>query len=184
MIGGHHNNWEMFASGVGFYMDHLPIGLYKRLSNDYLNKKMKSTRQRFRLVMVPTTETREAFERTFDEPNGIVFGIDQRPSRANRCYWTTFLNQDTGVAFGAEKYAREYDRPVIYGVIHKVKRGHYETEFRLITEGPTSEPHGAILEKGTRMLEDDIRQAPEFWLWSHKRWKVKKPADSTASQSY
>lgn len=174
-VGGHFNNWEVLAQGVGYEIKHLPIGLYKALHNVYLDSKMKSTRERGRLIMVPTTEASTSFETDYGEPAGIIFGIDQSPSNTARSYWMTFLNQDTPVSYGAEKYAKAYDLPVIYCTIHKVKRGHYEGELHLITEDSTNEPYGAILEKSTAKLEDDIKANPEFWLWTHRRWKAKRP---------
>ena len=88
-----------------------------------------------------------------------------------------FLNQDTGILFGAEKYAKEYDYPLIYGRINKVKRGHYTFELFDVTEKPREEAYGAIMEKATRLLEEDIRAHPEYWLWTHRRWKHKRPAN-------
>ena len=175
LIGGHYNNWEMLALGLGYEIKHLPIGIYKQLSNPYFDSKMKSTRQKGRLVMVPTYEAKATFEREFAEPTAIIFGIDQNPSNPDRCYWTTFLNQDTAVSFGAERYARQYHRPVLFGLIHKVKRGYYEADFHVVSEDPASEPHGVIMERGTRAVEDAILHQPQYWLWSHKRWKAKRP---------
>lgn len=88
-----------------------------------------------------------------------------------------FLNQETGVLFGTEKYATDYNYPVVYGCINKVSRGHYEVEFELIHDQPAGLPYGYITEAHTRLLERDIRRKPEFWLWSHRRWKHQRPAD-------
>ena len=88
----------------------------------------------------------------------------------------TFLNQDTGVLFGAEKYAKEYDYPVIFGRINKEKRGYYSFELEAVSDQPKQTGQGEIMEKVTRMLEADVIKKPEFWLWSHKRWKHKRPA--------
>jgi KDO2-lipid IV(A) lauroyltransferase len=87
----------------------------------------------------------------------------------------TFLNQDTAVFYGAEKYAKEYNLPVVYGVIHKPKRGYYEAEFKLVTEHPKEMKEGEIIEKAHRFLEDNINELPQYWLWTHRRWKHKKP---------
>ncbi|MBA3972565.1 MAG: hypothetical protein H0X46_10595 [Bacteroidetes bacterium] len=87
----------------------------------------------------------------------------------------TFLNQDTGVLYGAEKFAKEYDQPVLYGRINKVKRGHYSFEFAETTLHPKETAQGEITEMVTRMLEKDIIKDPQYWLWSHRRWKHKRP---------
>ena len=105
----------------------------------------------------------------------LVIG-DQSPPRPEKQYWTTFLGRDTAFYYGAEIFARRYDYPVFYYTANKVKRGHYEVTFSLITDKPKEEPKFAIVEEYTRRLEADIRRRPELWLWSHRRWKHKKPA--------
>ena len=172
--GGHYNNWEILASGINCELKHLPIGIYKPLHNKFFNSKMKSSRERFGLVLCSMRETKETFEKKFDEPNGIIFGIDQSPSNNKKCHWMTFLNQETAVFFGAEKYAKEYNRPVIFCSIHKVKRGYYEGELHLVSDNPAATANGELTELNTKILEKDIIANPEFWLWSHKRWKLKR----------
>ena len=109
-----------------------------------------------------------------EKAKAIVFGSDQNPSNPNRAHWVQFLNQDTAFLFGAEKYAKEYDFPVIYVSIRKLKRGYYEAEYSLITDSPNKEEHGKIIEDFAIKLEQDIVNKPQYWLWSHKRWKHKK----------
>ena len=87
----------------------------------------------------------------------------------------TFLNQDTPVFFGAEKYAVELNSPVVFGTIHKVKRGFYELEYEVLCETPMETANGEITEMNTKRLEKDIIKKPEFWLWTHRRWKHKRP---------
>jgi len=175
IIGGHFNNWEIVAQGIGLKIKYLPIGIYKALHNKFFDEKMKKSREKYRLLMVPIPDTRLTFETDFGELNAMIFGMDQSPGRIDKSYWMTFLNQDTAVAFGAEKYAKEYDRPVVHTAVHKVKRGYYEVEFRVITEDPSALQYGAITELCTKSIEKDIIENPEYWLWTHKRWKGKRP---------
>ena len=175
LVGGHYNNWEILASGIGLTTKLLPIGIYKPLSNEYFDRKMKSSRERYRLLMCPMNETREFLEKDFGIPKVTIFGIDQSPSNTKRCHWMTFLNQDTPVFFGAEKYAVELNSPVVFGTIHKVKRGFYELEYEVLCETPMETANGEITEMNTKRLEKDIIKKPEFWLWTHRRWKHKRP---------
>lgn len=89
-----------------------------------------------------------------------------------------FLNQDTAVLYGTEKYAKEYNYPVVYGRINKEKRGYYSFEFFNVTDQPSATRYGEITEKITHLLEQDILRLPQYWLWSHRRWKHKKPQAS------
>ncbi len=173
-VGGHYNNWEMLALGVAMQMRHVLIGIYKPLSNKYFDKKMQTSRMRFGMNLCPMSQTKKYFEMDFGKPKGIIFGIDQSPSNPKKAYWMNFLNQETAVFYGAEKYAKEFNMPVVYGVIHKPKRGYYEAEFKVITEHPNETAYGEIIEASNKLLEENINEAPQFWLWSHRRWKHKK----------
>ena len=90
---------------------------------------------------------------------------------------TIFLNQETPVAFGAEKFAVDLDIPVVFCHIDRIKRGYYEFEYHLIESEPKKTAYGEITKKFTKKLEDVIREDPIGWLWTHKRWKREKPVD-------
>lgn len=177
IAGGHYNNWELFAVGVDALIKHKTIGIYKPLSNKYFDEKMRTTRSKYGLYMISTKIVKRVFDEEINHPTATIFAIDQSPSNPRTCYWMKFLNQDTPVLFGAEKYAKDYNYPVLYGRINKEKRGHYSFEFFETGENPKDTTYGEITEKVTRLLENDIRTIPEYWLWSHRRWKHKRPAD-------
>lgn len=175
LAGGHYNNWELFAVAIDSLMDHQAIAIYKQLKNKYLDEKMRSTRGKFGLKMISTKIVKEEFEKEKNNLTATIFATDQSPSSAKNAYWTTFLNQESAMIFGPERYAKEYNYPILYGRINKLKRGHYQFSFDLISESPEGTVFGEITEKITRLLEQDIRQAPQYWLWTHKRWKKTRP---------
>ena len=82
-----------------------------------------------------------------------------------------FLNQKTPVFFGCEQLAHQYNSAVVYFVINKRKRGYYKVDFQLICENASDMSYGEITEKHTKLLELAINKHPEYWLWSHNRWK-------------
>ena len=172
-VGGHYNNWEICAQAFALYSNHKCIGIYKPLSNTFINDKIYTSRSRYGMNLVSMKQTKKSFEEG-SETKAIVFGSDQNPANPKRAHWVQFLNQDTGVLFGVEKYAKEYDWPVVFVSISKVKRGYYEVEYSLVTDKPKEEPHGKITEDFTERLEQDIINQPQYWLWSHKRWKHKR----------
>ncbi len=176
LAGGHFNNWELFAVAIDKSIKHHSVGIYLPLKNKFFDEKMRNTRSKYGLRMIPTKIVKQFFAEEKNNLTATIFAIDQSPSKPDNCYWTKFLNQDTAVSFGTEKYAREYDYPVIFGRISKLKRGYYIFEFEIACEHPGQTANGEITHKVTQMLEKDIVQQPEFWLWSHKRWKHKKPA--------
>jgi Kdo2-lipid IVA lauroyltransferase/acyltransferase len=177
IAGGHYNNWEIFAVAVDNIIKHKTIGIYKPLTNKFFDKKMRSTRSRYGLLMIPTYEVKMYLEQLKDTPTATIFGFDQSPSNVKKAYWMKFLNQDTAVLYGTEKMAKEYNYPVLYGRINKVKRGYYTFEFFKVTDTPNDTAYGEITEHITLALEKDIIADPQYWLWSHKRWKLKKPAE-------
>ncbi len=177
IAGGHFNNWEIFAVAVDKLIKHHVVGIYKPLSNVYFDEKMRKTRGKYGLEMISTKKIKRYLDDNTNVLTATIFAIDQSPSNPNSAYWTTFLSQDTAVLFGTEKYAKDYNHVVVYGRINKEKRGHYSFEFFDVTENPQETAYGEITEKTTRMLETDIYEHPEFWLWSHRRWKHKRPVD-------
>jgi len=102
----------------------------------------------------------------------LCFLSDQSPHRNDATqYWTTFLNQDTLVYLGVEKLARRYNMAVVYYEIRRVKRGYYEVDVTLITENAAETAEKEITDRHVQLLEETIRRNPQYWLWSHRRWK-------------
>lgn len=175
LVGGHYNNWEITAQACPLYLNHQLFAIYKPLKSSFYDKKMRSTRGKYGLNLIPMKLTKKYFELESESPKAIIFGSDQSPSNVKNAYWTTFLNQYTGFLFGAEKYAKDYDFPVIYVHIEKIKRGYYTVHFELITDQPKNEEHGFIITDFAKKLESNINDNPPYWLWSHHRWKRAKP---------
>lgn len=178
-ITAHYNCWEWGAVVSGLYFRHKPFGIYQPLKDKFLDRKLRSSRNRFGITMFPVKETGNYFDKYKNQPIIVGFVADQTPSNPNKCHWMKFMNQDTPVLFGAEKYAKEYDAVPIFCEIQKIKRGFYETTFHILSENPTQDERGFITETHTHVLEALIKEKPEYWLWSHRRWKHKKPSDVT-----
>ena len=85
--------------------------------------------------------------------------------------------------YGTEKYAKDFNLPVVYARLKKIKRGYYQLEFVDVVSNSAETAYGEITEKVTKLLEKDIIAKPEFWLWSHKRWKHKRKSGSQKSGS-
>ncbi len=174
IVGGHYNNWEMLAAGIDQQVPYDTIGLYSKLTNAFFDKKMKESRSAFGLRMVTTKDSFAYFKEEHTTPRMTIFGADQSPTYSKSVHWTTFLNQDTAVALGTERFAKKYNLPVVYGAINKVKRGHYTLDISVLTDTPTDTAEGKITELHTKRLEQQILAQPEYWLWTHKRWKRKR----------
>jgi KDO2-lipid IV(A) lauroyltransferase len=175
IVAGHYNNWENFAKSCNQQMKHQAVGIYTPLTNSFMEKKFSASRTMYDMVLLPKRQVKEYFANNKDLLKAVIFVADQSPSRrTKRVHWMTFLNQDTPVMFGTEKYAKEYNYPVIFTSINKLKRGVYDVWFELLEENPVDTPHAEITEKHTHRLEQLILAQPEYYLWTHKRWKRKK----------
>ena len=177
LVSGHYNNWEWLISAQNFLFPHQAFGIGMPMTSKFWDQKVNNQRQRFGMKVVHAKNYKAAFESYTEKPFAILNLSDQAPPDADKSYWTNFLNQPTPVLFGTEFMANEYDFSVVYFIVRKLKRGYYELELKLITNNPKELNYGAITETHTRLLEQEINQNPEFWLWSHKRWKRTVPVN-------
>lgn len=171
LAGGHYNNWEMGGTILGTQVKHHLVGIYAPMSNAFFNDKFLQSRGRFGLEMLSKKKVKEGFEANKNKLTATLFATDQSPTHSKTVHWTTFLNQPTAVLVGTERFAIEYNFPVVYVFVRKQKRGYYEMEARVIEAHPGETKEGEITEKHTRILEAEILAHPQYWLWTHKRWK-------------
>lgn len=174
LLSAHYGNWEYMVASLGMQLLHHGVGVGKPLDDKFMAKYITRRRTRYGTQVVDQTDVRQhvAFFDKHHVPCALMMLGDQSPSNPHRSYWTTFLGRDTAFLYGAEHFAREYDYPVIYYTVHRVKRGYYELTFEPLCEYPMQVPQYTIVEQYARILERQIRQQPEYWLWSHRRWKL------------
>ncbi len=177
VVSGHYNNWEYAALSPVPQLMHKVLGIYTPLKNQFMDRKVRESRERFGSVFLPKDKVDDYFNKYKDELIAPLFAADQSPGDPHKAYWTTFLHQDTAVAFGPEKYAKKYNYPVVFAYIQKVKRGYYEASLETVVDNPTESEYGYITEQHTKLLEQEILEQPEYWLWSHRRWKHKRPSN-------
>jgi KDO2-lipid IV(A) lauroyltransferase len=174
-IMGHYCNWEWLSSDPIFVKQQM-VSVYKPLENKHFDKFMNNIRARYGMVLIPMRQiAREIIENRKNNIRSIyAFITDQTPSGGDIKFWTKFLNQDTPVYLGAEKIAVKYDMPVVFVNISKIRRGFYTFSAELLFEHTAGLPEHLITETHVKRLEEVIRENPEYWLWSHRRWKHKR----------
>jgi KDO2-lipid IV(A) lauroyltransferase len=177
LVGGHYNNWEIAAMCFDSITPHQSIGIYTPLSNKFFDRKLGQSRTKYGVQIIPKRQVASTFNLNKENLTMTIFGADQSPTYSRYVYWTTFLNQETAVHVGTEKFAMEYNYPVIFIRIDKVKRGYYEGILEVLVENPKNTKNGEITNLHTQTLEKIIKEKPQYWLWSHKRWKRKKTAE-------
>lgn len=171
---GHWGNWEWAQNAFSVACPQQLFIIYHPLHNPYFNRLTNHMRSRFGTRLIPMKNTLKEMIKNKEIVSVTAFASDQTPPPEG-AYWTNFLNQDTPVFFGTEKISRKLNYPVIYISIKKIKRGYYEVFAETLVENPDETKEGEISELHTRRLERDIIEMPEIWLWSHRRWKHKKP---------
>jgi len=171
---GHCGGWEVISMRMGEVAGHKHYGIVKPLNNKFFSDLIFSTRTKFGTGIIPVKEVKDYFNKEHPTPIGISFIADQWPNNPLRCHWVNFLGRETPFFFGAEKYARETNWPVFYIDVVKPKRGYYTVEFSMICEDPSKTENGEIIEAYVKKLEKTILRQPEYYLWSHRRWKKTK----------
>ena len=169
---GHYGNWEWSGSGW-LNMPHKTIGVYKPLTNKLFDRFFLYLRTKYGSDATPI---RNAFKTAITcIRNKEIFGMllvgDQRPAPHEIKHWITFMNQDTPVILGPEKMAQKTDSAVVFFDVQPVKRGYYKLYPQLLFESTRELPEYEITKRYFEVLEEQIRKRPEYYLWSHKRWK-------------
>ena len=176
---GHYGNWEYIPS-VTLWVN-IPEGgklgeVYRPLKNRWFDEFFLKLRSRYNTINIPKNDVLREFIKFRRDKTPVVIGFmaDQIPSPINIHYWSNFLNQDTPMLTGIERIAQKLDCTLAYADVIKIKRGYYKIVYSEITQTPKEYKEFEITEIYTRMMEKTILRAPQFWLWTHKRWKHKR----------
>lgn len=170
---GHYGNWEMACLSFGFLTDKRRMIVYKPQSNEVFTDFFNSTRSRFGATMI---SMRQTLRKMIEYKNQVTFTVlasDQTPTREDAKHFVNFLNQPTAVFLGVEKLSKVINCVVIFYKIDLIKRGYYTYTFVPLVENPKETKPYEITEIHVKYLESLIKEKPEYWLWSHRRWKIK-----------
>jgi KDO2-lipid IV(A) lauroyltransferase len=177
LLGQHHNNWE-WSGSIQRYIKAQYLVVYNPVrKNKELEKFILQSRERFGAKSIPVNHSvRTALEfNNAKRPGALILAADQTPP-ANSQFWTTFLNQETAFFAGPMKIAIKTNQPVVLHHTRKIGRSKYEVFHYKLIENPAEVKPEEILMAYVLKLEEIIQSEPEYWLWSHRRWKHKRPA--------
>ena len=177
LLGSHYGNWEWGSLSFPLAVQHKVIGIYKPLKNKKIDQYLNSLRKRWGMHLVSMAQTGRAIIKNKDQACIFALIADQTPSDIQNAIWLNFLNQDTPFLRGPEKLASQTGYAVFYYKITKLKRGFYQMEFKELKPGKNEYPKKTITALYANELEKDIKNHPEYWLWSHRRWKRKRIND-------
>ncbi len=177
LMTAHYGNWEWTSSLSLHLPSEKPLyGIYKQLRNSKFDTFICQLRMRFKGQNIEKYDLVRKLVQLKRDAKLAMFGMisDQTPNATSVHHWTHFLNQNTATLTGTEVLARKFDYPVYFAQIIRIKRGYYTCEFIPIALEPKLTAENEITDKYMQLLEKTIQTSPEFWLWTHRRWKIQK----------
>lgn len=175
MMLAHYASYEWVIS-MNAYITFNGYAIYKKIANPYFDKLVRDIRSRFNANLITTKETIPCI--ISNKKNKLLsiygFASDQSPKVSSAFHWQKFMGIEVPVHTGAEMLSKKYNMNVIFLKVKKVKRGYYEASFEVLSENAQEVPNYEITDKFLKLVEQQIYEAPEYYLWTHKRWKHKR----------
>jgi len=168
----HYGSWEWIFI-LQPQISHKGYAVYKKLSNKYFDRLVKRIRARYNSYLITTKETYDVLTTTQKNSELTINGFvsDQSPKAHKALHWNTFMGIKVPMYTGAETIAKKFDMAIVFFRVKRVKRGFYETTFETLTETPNEFTDFEITDAFFKRVEEQIKEAPEYYLWTHKRWK-------------
>jgi lauroyl/myristoyl acyltransferase len=172
LLASHYASWEWLLT-LNKKVSYQGVGVYKKISNKYFDKLIKDIRSKYNTQLVTTRDTIPLISN--NQKKGIlsIYGLasDQSPKAGRIFHWDSFMGVEVPVHTGAEMLAKKYDLNVIFAKVKKIKRGYYEATLIPLSDSPKSVPDFEITHAFIKEVEKQIYEAPEYYFWTHKRWK-------------
>lgn len=173
VISGHYGNWEWLNTAVPDNMGFRTMGVYRPLRNRHFDRFLYRLRSRLGPELVPMRQIYKRMVQCLRNKEQIAVGFisDQCPSWEEIHYWVDFLHQETPVYTGQIRLAQKLNMVVVFYAMRKIRRGYYEVEIIPLSENASHEEPFRITDLHVNLLEKLILEQPQYWLWTHKRWK-------------
>lgn len=170
---GHYASYEWMNALQLYGLDYKGFGIYKTVKNVYFDKLVRDIRGKYDGILISSHQATKTI--TANEEAGIkgVYAMiaDQSPKFARSKAWSNFMGIRVPFFMGTETLSKKLDMAVVYLHVKKIRRGYYEATFIPITYNPSEEEDYYITKRYIEELEKQIKEAPEYYLWTHKRWK-------------
>jgi Kdo2-lipid IVA lauroyltransferase/acyltransferase len=172
LLCAHYASYE-WAVSMNLHITFEGFGIYKKLANNHFDKLVRDIRSRFKGTLITTKETIPVIQKNANSGHLSIYGFasDQSPKATSAHHWNSFMGIEVPIHTGAEMLAKRFDMNIIFLRTKKVKRGFYEASFEILSENSNEVPNYEITDKFLKLVEEQIHEAPEYYLWTHKRWK-------------
>ena len=173
----HYGGFEWFLS-INYHVPQLPFAVYTPLSNKSLDSLIKKFRLRHGSKLISRYKAGSYIKKQIKENKLFLYGMaaDQSAQIRSITYWKEFLGVKVPVFTGSERIAKQHNIPVVFGKVVKIKRGYYKVVVDLISEFPNEYKNYQITDIYLKKLEKQIREIPEYYYWTHNRFKHKDKA--------
>jgi KDO2-lipid IV(A) lauroyltransferase len=168
---GHFFNWEYANLALSLCSKFPVLVVYMPIANKAMDKIFNKMRTKFGAKLISATSYLKEFKPYSRQRFSLIFVGDQSAGNTEAAYWLPFFGKLTPFVTGPEKSAKLSNNIVLYAKFSRVKRGHYHVRFFEITSEPKKLPEGEITKQTIQFLEENIRDQPEDYLWTHRRWK-------------
>jgi KDO2-lipid IV(A) lauroyltransferase len=173
LVSGHFSNWEVMAAVIV----HLGVKCqvtYRAANNPYIDQRIIDTRRSYGVTLMAPKGgdgSREVLT-AMAEGEAVAFLNDQK---FNKGVMAPFFGVPATTAPGPTRLALRYDCPMIPMSVERIGR---EARFRVtiwddIAPEKTGDRTADILrgvENVNAFVEARVREHPEQWFWTHRRW--------------
>ena len=168
----HYASYE-WAVSINYKTSFQGYAIYKKINNAYFDKLVRDIRSKFKATLITTKETIPTIDKNHQLNKLGLYGFasDQSPRISTVYHWKKFMGIEVPIHTGAEMLAKKYDMNAIFLRTERLKRGYYAATFEVLSENTTIVPDYELTDKFMELVEKQIYEAPEHYLWTHKRWK-------------
>lgn len=168
----HYANWEWNVS-INNYVNSKGYAVYQKINNTYFDAFIRKVRAKWNTTLITQSQTAKTVIQNHKDNVRATYGMvsDQSPQAHRAQYWSNFMGIKVPIFNGGEALARKAGLAVVFLKVSKVKRGHYKAEFIPIALNAEETKAHEITNVFLQLTEAQIREKPEHYLWTHKRWK-------------
>jgi KDO2-lipid IV(A) lauroyltransferase len=172
LLCSHYASYEWVVS-MNSKISYKGYGIYKKINNKYFDSLARKIRSKFDAELIPINKTAEVIAYNYSNNIKSLYGFvsDQSPQLRSKNYWHNFMGIEVPVYVGVELLSKKFDMNVVFLKVSKVNRGFYEAELEVLSTNIKEVPDFEIMDDFLQKVELQILESPEYYLWTHRRWK-------------
>lgn len=172
---GHQFNWEWGNLATPLNFSGRYAGIYLPLKSTTIDRLLLYIRKRSGALLIPANDLRSGFRELENKNHILAFIADQSPANLKVADWHLFMNRPAPFLNGPEKVARLQQAAIVWVGLRKIRRGYYQLQATLFCSNAKELAPGAITKSYVSFLENELKNSPPNWMWTHRRWKKTPP---------